>query len=414
MNDGKMRNRPCPCGSGKKFKHCCLSKPAMPTLKEAQEVSEKDRQTLAAIMDAVMDEYLANHRVVFRSESERKRVFFSQLKARRSDWERSKLCRYPGCMSPSIKRSHTIPRGALSLIAEEGHVLHPEFGMVAGELCMLRVGLNKASTFPGYCELHEINFQKFEADIQISTSTDFALQTYRTLCRVIAILENHLYNFKTTIEDFKKRRKEWGRRRAEELLREAFRVDERFKVRGFEIEVDDALTKTQETQERLERDLAWLKKAFLAPFAEELNSGQPPLVLFHHFVPERLPIALAGQGSFRISGGTHGKKGKVVTCILNVLPTRAGTDIFAAAPGEDQNAVTLCTEQFMREYDEREGILRMIEAWMLHGSDHWFLSPSAWAALSPPRQRAVLDAIMHTTYNIGAQPTVAVLDAARK
>lgn len=26
MSDGEMRNRPCPCGSGKKYKKCCYHK----------------------------------------------------------------------------------------------------------------------------------------------------------------------------------------------------------------------------------------------------------------------------------------------------------------------------------------------------------------------------------------------------
>lgn len=389
-------------------------KERVPNFGGARKLSKEARQTLASIMDAVADEYLANHQVVFRSESERKRAHFSHWKARRDDWERSRVCRYAGCKSPSIKRSHTIPRGALSLIAEDGHVVHPEFDMVACELSMLRVGLKEASTFPGFCKLHEAEFQGFEADIRISSSSDVALQAYRTVCREIAILENRTYNLRAITEDFKRRREEWGRRRAEELFRAAFRTDKGFKVTGFRIDVDDALTKTQETYERVEQDRARLEKVFLEPFAQAVNSEELSLAFFRHSVPEQLPIALAGQGSFRTSGAARGEEQKEVTCVLNVLPTRAGTEIFIAAPSEDRNAVASYIGQFMGKHDEREGILRMIEAWMLHGSDHWFLSPGAWAGLSPSQHRAILDAIMDTSHNIVAEPTVPVLDVARK
>lgn len=42
MNEPIGRNEPCHCGSGKKFKKCCLSRPA-PSEQESSEWSRKPR-----------------------------------------------------------------------------------------------------------------------------------------------------------------------------------------------------------------------------------------------------------------------------------------------------------------------------------------------------------------------------------
>jgi len=48
--DQPQRNKPCPCGSGRKYKKCCISK-----VRQAQDTSERtasemDKATLAAFL----------------------------------------------------------------------------------------------------------------------------------------------------------------------------------------------------------------------------------------------------------------------------------------------------------------------------------------------------------------------------
>lgn len=37
------RNDPCPCGSGKKYKHCCLKKPRTLGVKAKEDVGTEDK-----------------------------------------------------------------------------------------------------------------------------------------------------------------------------------------------------------------------------------------------------------------------------------------------------------------------------------------------------------------------------------
>lgn len=66
MNEKTGRNDPCPCGSGKKFKNCCLNKSATPkkikakwlnsSQKEAEGVNLMERTFGQAIQQAAQQE----------------------------------------------------------------------------------------------------------------------------------------------------------------------------------------------------------------------------------------------------------------------------------------------------------------------------------------------------------------------
>jgi hypothetical protein len=410
MGKGKDRNQPCPCGSGLKYKKCCYGKPSV---NKEGNMSQADKELIATIMDTVMDEYLADHKVVFRSNSDRALAHFSLLKAQRKDFERSRICMFPDCTRRSIKRSHTISRGALSLIAEDGHVFSPEFNQVSGHLGLAKIGLNQASTFPGFCELHELEFQRFESIVQMRENNDYVLQLFRTICREIAIKEHHLRHLKTIVQNFKKRRTEWGQRRTEELLRAQFQVDVKFSVKGFQIETDDIVAEADRKLDETGKDLPFFKESFFKPFLDAQQSGVLELTLVYDVLPERLPLALAGRGEFIVRANEAGSNGNNIQAILNVLPTKDGTAIFICVPNAHKEDLMVYISSFRGKHGDREGVLRMIESWMLHGSDHWFLSPSAWLGLSGDQRETALKAIMDTSHNIGAEPEAGLLDGAR-
>ena len=54
---------------------------------------------------------------------------------------------------------------------------------------MLSIGINEASTFPGYCLEHENLFSEFENIKDFKTGEHMGLQLYRTVCREIVINE---------------------------------------------------------------------------------------------------------------------------------------------------------------------------------------------------------------------------------
>ena len=50
------RNDPCPCGSGKKYKRCCLEKDEAAALAKADAAREAERSRARALLDALADD----------------------------------------------------------------------------------------------------------------------------------------------------------------------------------------------------------------------------------------------------------------------------------------------------------------------------------------------------------------------
>lgn len=46
-------------------------------------------------------------------------------------------------------------------------------------------------------------------------------------------------------------------------------------------------------------------------------------------------------------------------------------------------------------------VVSMIENWMIHGSDHWFIKPSIWDKIDENKRQEILETILDDRYNIG-------------
>jgi hypothetical protein len=139
------RNEPCPCGSGKKYKKCCLNK--------------TDDERLAEAIMYSMQSIEKNARI--------------------------KQCLHPNqdeCDQKIIK-AHAIQNNRiLNKIAEEGHVI-----TVDGTSNMIFQGTQIkgrkiATTFTGFCKYHDkILFQKIEDCEFVGSQEQVFLLTYRTM-----------------------------------------------------------------------------------------------------------------------------------------------------------------------------------------------------------------------------------------
>src|SRR5258708_5570272 len=110
---------------------------------------------LEEVFTEVDDTFWDDQSVIYGSESVRTGKLFEYLRRIWNPWERSGPCMYRSCTELSIRRSHTIHRaGSLERIAEGQHVLTPRLDKTA-HVKMESIGLNNASTFPGFCEKHE-------------------------------------------------------------------------------------------------------------------------------------------------------------------------------------------------------------------------------------------------------------------
>lgn len=366
-------------------------------------------------LDAVMKEYMTDRRVVYKCEAERFKQHFRGFDEARQNWKRPSVCMYPGCDRTSVRRSHTIPRASLQLIADVGHVLTPEFSAVRGKLELVSKGVNDASTFAGFCPAHEQEFQSFERHARLGTEHDVAMQLFRTVCREIAITRHGLECLKKSLNRFVSRRTEWASNRFSQLLSRYGAICPKLNPRACTIEADDIVTRMEREVARIEGDLRGFQAAFYDTFLPDRPGAEWCIVVFSCSLSERVPVALAGRGNFvtRRDGDAMDSQTETVA-LLTVLPSPNGTDICIAVPEGHNDALAYYIHQFLGDDMDRDGVLSMIESWMMHGSDHWFMSPELWAMLEGGTRQAVLAAVMDTGWSILAQAAVPLLDSSRQ
>jgi len=151
MTQKTGRNEPCWCGSGKKYKYCHY---------------DRDKQDPLKIQEAII----------------------ATKKAQKE------YCLHPHASNADCKgdiiRAHSIQRnGGLNQIAVNGHVymLNNQLGSFiksAGQLEYGLIGINKATTFTGFCNYHDTTtFQPIEQKPFSPSQESAFLLSYRALCR---------------------------------------------------------------------------------------------------------------------------------------------------------------------------------------------------------------------------------------
>ena len=153
------RNDPCPCGSGKKHKHCCLEGGA----------NQKN--------------------------------WFAEAAALQREMSRGECSAPPqskhNC-SAKIVKAHTVPQASLSRIAIDGHVLSflpnaTNLEKYGAALPPQRRGIRLASTFTGFCAKHDDSvFAPLEKVPFTGTSEQCFLLAYRALARELYLKKVNL------------------------------------------------------------------------------------------------------------------------------------------------------------------------------------------------------------------------------
>lgn len=152
MGNGNVRNKPCWCGSGKKYKKCHLNREN----EEPQNIWELGKS------------YKKNFNVAKCSAPE---SFKENCKGK-------------------IVRAHTVPKsGSLKQISRNGHVYSyvPSVENLIknkGQFRPTLLGINKASTFSGFCAYHDrVIFAPIEAEAFVGSPEHCFLLGYRATSR---------------------------------------------------------------------------------------------------------------------------------------------------------------------------------------------------------------------------------------
>lgn len=347
-------------------------------------------------MDKAMYDFKANEESIFDNEKETlifKYKSFEPLKK----WKKKQTCIVQNCKNRSIERSHTIQKsGSIKHIAEDGHVLTPRFNTDTGEIEIFSIGVNDASTFPGYCSVHERIFEDFENIKDFQTGEHFGLQLYRTVCREIVITENHIKTTNQLVNDYKTfRDKKIGDAIIENIGIETIQ-SEKIDIKSFKFSNKDgrlhlAESNIKEKQRHLDEFLYKFHDAIL----NDLSKKKFQKIAYKAIVFDReIPVALAGRGNFRIKLKS---KFKNIEVILNVLPLENKTYIFIATLKKFTQELDAYMSQFINPLQ----VVSMIENWMIHGSDHWFIKPSIWDKIDENKKQEILETILDDRYNIG-------------
>ena len=165
-------------------------------------VSKEVSQVLHAF-DEIISEYETDHQIVFDDESERRKEHYLALASRFRSWNQQKRCIYRDCSNMSVKRSHTIQKSdALKSIAIASRVLTPKFNWETGEIELAEMGIKKASTFPGFCQVHESIFGEYERNKNISCEKGIIFQIYRSICREIVRIRHEIEWYDESIHQY--------------------------------------------------------------------------------------------------------------------------------------------------------------------------------------------------------------------
>lgn len=354
------------------------------------------------VVQTVLDEYQNKQdKFLFRNKGEAKGYQHRGFREAYNLRKKVRQCKYPGCSTKSISKSHTLQRASLELISESQHVLRPEFK--EGRIVISSVGINEASTFPGFCQLHEGVFSEFERDKNICTDKGCQLQVFRTICREIVLLESQIEGLIKIKDDYIKYRNSQFELRVKEILGPCLSGN----LKNINLKSDNwRITLFNREFEKLEKQLKTLRKQFKRLFSDIKSNKYQRFCICPVELDWIMPVALAGRANFCMKiRQTY----KDVSVFINVIPFENKT--LAIIAGDSRNEEYI--ENYSTLFYNPLNALNIIERWMVHGTDHWFIKPSVWNKLPIERQNRIIEAISNPNSNIGQDFAVSIFDDLR-
>lgn len=279
-----------------------------------------------------------------------KRRFFQQKDYIKNRKKNPMRCIFPGCHRQSIAKSHSLQKeGPLRLISKDGNVIYPKMQNNTKDVEFETIGINKASVFPGFCEVHEREFDVYERGVQYTSESITRLQNFRALCREIV-------NRKIIADAFSKQKRYYYNDQVEahnKLLRKnskTFRLMlyNDFIIDGFERLIDG------------NRYFISLLEDFYDEYRKEFlgNDGE----LANYYIDSDLVIPLSLSGLSVIEFGYKHYTIRFV-CLCSVIPNSKGTEVMLTTLKK--------WESFLNYYLHRKiwhnlNVLSLVESWMMY------------------------------------------------
>lgn len=329
-----------------------------------------DEDILVSIANETLHNFYHKGEAIFDGSSFAKSFQFDRLDVFKKPIPQRR-CIYPNCSRKTVKRSHTIQRsGPLKTISENGIVVGPTRDWKTRQMKMAKIGLNQASTFPGYCEKHEKLFKSFELTGEFAKEVDVSLQLYRTVCREVVETEHYIDVVKNSVPKYKSyRNRKLAKHSLERLsLQENAKYNELHLTKIIEelasnAELDSVNRDLQEKEDFLFNDFIPIQQGLF----EDISLGhyRNTIVKCIKF-GDQLPVTLATID--RINFPPEISTDPLIV-IFNVLPKKKFTYIFIAARKDQEQLLNIYSESLYSSIN----CLNRIESLVLSNFDKWFI-----------------------------------------
>ncbi|RFB53686.1 hypothetical protein [Bacillus thuringiensis] len=331
---------------------------------------------------------------------------FQSINEFQKEKKKRKVCIIPGCKNKSIKRSHSIQKsGSLKIISSDSHLLQPSFEMTADEpnMIMKKVGIQDASTFPGFCQNHEKLFAEFENKRDINSVDEAKLQAYRSICRELVHNQLELEWSNKNLVKYKSERNRQAKLMLEKYSKKA--------LKKVNIECDDyRINYAQMAKSILNDKLTVLNNMHDSLYAEITNKKhKKDLYMEAIKIDFQFPIALCGIGYANLIQDENDRRN--VISILNIVPFESSTILIFAGNINDK----LILEEYLKFVSQNPfTILGCIESFMMHGTDHWFISPELWDKFDAKKKKFILNYFFATEKSFMHSLEFSIFDEIRR
>lgn len=130
-------------------------------------------------INIIFDEAYREYSSMELDESEIKQLFYSN-KVYLHSFSENRKCSVKYCRKRAV-RSHLFQESILKKNSHNGHFIYPAVDLDKKTIKISKVGVNKALTFPGFCETHE-NMFEYEKKEQLDYEHELRTLIYKAIC----------------------------------------------------------------------------------------------------------------------------------------------------------------------------------------------------------------------------------------
>ena len=372
--------------------------------KEKIQITTKESPIISEVLDKVIKK-IDNEQFSIQSDDQRsqleRQIFYQTVKIH----SKLRSCVYPGCTQRSIRRSHSIQKNSvLKIISEGNHVYQPQVDMTHEnpKMQMIKIGINKASTFPGFCQDHERLFEKFEHKGSIDKKEEALLQTFRAICREKVFRENEKEILIRQRNTYKKNLERLAKLYIiDELLRNNLAVET--SQISFS-SLDDSFI------QYLGIKIDYLSKSLneLDEYISSYFRGTDNYVSYEMKIDYSFPVCIAGFGNQKYE--FYGNERNFIL-FLNVIPYKDETVIICYSLNDHKDIFKSVIKYYSQNILT---ILNFIESFMVNSSDHWFVNPSFWDSLPGLKKDYILQCLLHSKDSFIKEIPFSIFDDIRK